>query len=139
MARQIDISIHVRRLVEEKQKHTDALARINETLDSISGMLSGNGHAQKSNRPSVSTAAAIPAATPRKRRKRRHFAVSGNDLILSFVKERKNPTTKEINGHWVSEGRSGKADNTLTLLAKAGRLKRKPLGGGERGSRYSLA
>jgi hypothetical protein len=142
MARQIDLAVHVGRLVAEKQKHVEALGRINGVLDSISGMIGGNGHARKPGRPPASAAAApvtALAVTPRKRRKRRHFAVSGNDLILTFVKEKKRPTTKEINNFWVSEGRSGKADNTLTILAKAGKLKRKPLGGGERGSRYTLA
>jgi hypothetical protein len=62
-----------------------------------------------------------------------------NDLILNFVKQNKRPTTREINTHWISEGRSGKADNTLSILVNAGKLKRTPLGGGEKGSRYSLA
>ena len=140
MARSIDLAVHVGKLVAEKQKHTEALSRINQVLDSISGMLGGNGHARRPGRPAATAAAAesVPAA-PLKRRKRRHFDVSGNDLILAFVKEKKKPTTKEINAYWIGEGRSGKADNTLSILVNAKKLKRTPLGGGEKGSRYSLA
>jgi hypothetical protein len=65
--------------------------------------------------------------------------VSGNDLILNFVRQRKKPTTREIGQLWKSENRAGTADNVLSQLVKAGRLKRTPLTGGERRSRYSLA
>jgi hypothetical protein len=140
MARSIDIAVHVRKLVEEKQTHVEALGRIDQILDQIGGMLGQNG--VRSVRPAATTVTrpSTDVAAPRaKRRKRRKFAVSGNDLILNFVKQNKRPTTREINTHWISEGRSGKADNILSILVNARKLKRTPLGGGEKGSRYSLA
>ena len=140
MARGIDIAVHVRRLVEEKQTHVEALGHINQILDRIGGMLGHNGG--QSGRPAAATVTRAPvgvSAPPIRKRKRRKFAVSGNDLILSFVKQNKRPTTREINAHWVGERRSGKADNTLSILVNAGKLKRTPLVGGEKGSRYSLA
>lgn len=134
MARGIDITVHVRRLVEDKQTHVEALGRINQILDRIGGMLGQAGRlATTATRASVAV-----SAPPVRKRKRRKFAVSGNDLILNFVKQNKRPTTREINAHWVGERRSGKADNTLSILVNAGKLKRTPLGGGEKGSRYSL-
>jgi hypothetical protein len=143
MARPIDLALHVQKLVEEKQHHAEALSRIDQMLEQIGGLLGQNGHrrGRRPGRPAASTVAAplaVPAPTTR-RRKRRKFPVSGNDLILNFVRQRKRPTTKEINSHWITEGRAGKADNSLSILVNARKLKRTPLGGGEKGSRYSLA
>jgi hypothetical protein len=143
MARPIDLAGHVQKLVEEKQQHLEALSRIEQTLEQIGGLLGQNGQrrGRKPGRPAAHpvfepTASAAPA---QRKRRRRRFAVSGNDLILNFVRERRKPTTREIAELWKSEDRAGKVDNTLSQLVKAGRLKRAPLGGGERGSRYSLA
>lgn len=60
------------------------------------------------------------------------------DFIVAFVKQHKQPTTREINAHWKGEGRPFTADVPLGKLVKEKKLKRTPLVG-ERGSRYSLA
>jgi hypothetical protein len=84
--------------------------------------------------------APVPAAGGKNRRRRRgKFAVSGNDAILAFVKANPGATTGETKKHWTAEGRASGADNTLSLLVKARKLKRTPLGKGIRGSKYSLA
>ena len=64
--------------------------------------------------------------------------MSGDELVLAFVKAKKSPTTKEINQHWKSRGRAYTADNTLTKLVKEKKLKRTPIVRG-RGSQYSVA
>jgi hypothetical protein len=74
----------------------------------------------------------------KRKRIRRKFAVSGEQMILSFVKSKSNPIGKDIQKHWGSEGRAGAAANLISKLVKAKKLKRTPLKG-ERGSRYSLA
>ena len=48
-------------------------------------------------RPPCTFVPAGPAGKPG-RRKRRRFAVSGNDSILNFIRDHRNPTTKEILG-----------------------------------------
>ena len=73
----------------------------------------------------------------RDKRRRRTFSVSGDELVLTFVKAKKNPTTKQVNQHWKSQGRAYTADNTLTKLVKEKKLKRTPIVGG-RGSQYSV-
>jgi hypothetical protein len=140
MPRPIDLASRIHKLLEEQQQHTDALGRINQMLDQIGSLLGQNGHrrSRKRGRPAAISTMVSSAPTPR-RRKRRKFAVSGNDLIMSFVKQNRRPTTKEINSYWMNEGRAGKTDNTLSILVNARKLKRTPLGGGEKGSRYSLA
>jgi rhodanese-related sulfurtransferase len=136
-----NLSQRIDTLLQERQQHADAIANIDHTLGQIGSLLgaTANGHRPggKRGRPAREMAAA--GVIPTKRRKRRTFSVTATDLILSFVKEQKHPTSKEINAHWRSEGRSGTADNTLTLLVKGKKLKRTPLGEGIRGSRYSLA
>ena len=72
------------------------------------------------------------------RRRRRVFAVSGDQLVLSFVKKHGKPSTAEVNAFWQAEGRGGKADNTLTKLVKSRQLKR-VAADDARGSRYILA
>ena len=64
--------------------------------------------------------------------------MSGDELVLAFIKAKKNPTTKQINQHWKSRGRAYTADNTLTKLVKEKKLRRAPIMGG-RGSQYSVA
>jgi hypothetical protein len=58
------------------------------------------------------------ANTESAKRRRRMFAMSGDELVLAFAKAKKNPTTKQINQHWKSRGRAYI---------------------GERGSQYSIA
>jgi hypothetical protein len=80
------------------------------------------------------------ATIGKKRRKiaRRKFAVSGEQMILDFVKTNSNPIGKEIEKHWFNEGRAGAAATLISKLVKEKKLKRTPLKD-ERGSRYSLA
>jgi hypothetical protein len=82
--------------------------------------------------------AAAEPTTRRRRRKRGKFAISGEESIINFIRDHRNPSTSEITAHWRSEGRGGKADNALSRLVKIRRLKRQPIPG-ERGSRYVAA
>jgi len=120
-------------LLESRQAHIDALEQIDKTLGQVSAALllpTRNGRA------TPKPVAVGPVK--RGRAKRKAFGMTAEALILSLVKEKKNPTTKEINAAWKKEGRGATADNTLTKLTKEKKLKRTPLGAGIRGSRYSL-
>jgi DNA-binding transcriptional regulator YiaG len=72
------------------------------------------------------------------RRRRRSGGPSAQEFVLSLLGSRKATTSNEINQAWKKAGRQGKADNTLSLMVKARRLKRTKLKD-ERGSRYSAA
>jgi hypothetical protein len=122
------------KLLSDRQKHADAMAEIDATLARIAGVLTDGRPAK-----AISIPAGIPEGGKKRRRRRGKFAVSGNDLILAFVKANPGATTSEIKKHWASEGRAGGADNTLSLLVKAKELKRTPLGKGIRGSKFSPA
>ncbi len=74
----------------------------------------------------------------RGRRKRGSFAVTGEQMVISFVKSHGKPKTSDINAEWKKQGRGGTADNTLTKLVSDKQLKRMKLKG-ERGSRYAAA
>jgi hypothetical protein len=63
--------------------------------------------------------------------------MTAEQLVMSFVRDHKNPTGREINQHWKVAGRTWTADVTLGKLVKARKLRRTPLNG-ERGSRYSM-
>lgn len=140
------LKAHIERLLSERQVHAAALARVDSTLSQIGNLLNVPAPKRRGRPPGrTSAAASQPAPAPAAatsgkpgRRKRRRFAVSGNESILNFVRDRRNPTTKDIKGHWDSENRGGKVDNALSKLVKDGALSRNPIPG-ERGSRYSIA
>ncbi len=133
----------VQQLLADRQRHADALAAIDATLTRISLVL--NIRTASAPQSAKASASAAPAATASStgtkptRRKRRRFGVSGNDSVLQFVASRgaAGATTKQIQANWKSQGRGGKADNSLTQLVKDGRLKRTPLKD-QPGSRYTL-
>jgi transcriptional regulator with XRE-family HTH domain len=72
------------------------------------------------------------------RRRRGKFKQTGQETILSLLKDRKSLTTSAINEAWRREGRGGTADVMLGLLVKSKRLKRTKIQG-KRGSEYRLA
>jgi hypothetical protein len=125
----------IQQLLEQRQQHAQAIAAIDATLARVREALG----TASTHRGRKLTTVSVKAPAARGKRRRRKFAVSANELVLAFVKAHKNPTTQEIKQHWASEGRSkGGTDNILSMLTKAKKLKRTPLGKGMRGSRYSL-
>jgi len=85
--------------------------------------------------PAERTVAGPPAAKARKRGK---FKQTAEQLIASLLQGRKSLKTSAINSAWKKQGRAGNADNTLSLMVQARKLKRARVKG-ERGSRYSMA
>ena len=130
----IELPRKIQHLLEQRQQHVDALTKIDHSLAAVDAALGGKGASTKA-RP------AIPAGKPpvTKGKRRGRFAVSATDLVLAFVKEKKNPTTQEIMKHAAAEGRTtGAASNALSVLTQSKKLKRTPLGKGILGSTYSL-
>src|ERR1035437_2140649 len=84
----------------------------------------------------MTTAPAQPAG--QKPRKRGTFKRTAEEIILSLLKGRKALTTSQLAAAWKKERRGGSVDNALSRMVKAGKLKRKPLGG-KKGSAYRAA
>lgn len=131
----VNVVGRIEQLLRERQEHQEALTRIDEMLDRVGDALGTKptGRPRGGNHLS-----GLEPPVRTRRRRRRKFAVSGDESIIAFVKERKNPTTRDLTKHWTSEGRGGTAANALSRLVKEKKLKRTPLEG-ERGSRYSVA
>ena len=53
-------------------------------------------------------------------------------FVIDFVSGKKSATTQDVNKYWKESGRLGNADNTMSQLTKAKKLKRTPLTGGLR-------
>ena len=83
--------------------------------------------------PTPATEAA-KAASP-KSQKRGKFQQTRDEFILALLKSRKSLTSKEINVAWKKSGRAANADNALSLMVKAKKLKRTKLNG-RKGSEY---
>lgn len=128
----MNLAQRIERLQAQRQRLADEITQIDATLRQIEQALG----MKLRGRPARSS-----AGTPGPRRgrpRRRSFGISGLDSILGFVKENGQPTTAEINAHWTSEGRAGRADVALGKLVAGKQLKRLDNKGG-RGSRYATA
>lgn len=115
-------------ILKERQAHLSAIEEIDATLARY-GLSSLSRQAVRS----------APKAG-RKRGKRSHFAVTGGESILAFVRSRgkSGATTTEINDNWKNEGRKGTAYVLIGKLVKEGKLHREALKG-VRGSKYTLS
>jgi hypothetical protein len=149
-----NLSELLQRLASEKARHEQSTAAVSGTLEEISGLLgsllggtSTSSSSVSAPRPALrgrprkaasTPAAAAPVKATRGRRKRAKFAMSGEETVLAFVRQNRNPSTSEIQAHWKSEGRGSSADNSLSKLVKDKKLKREPNKQGK-GSRYVLA
>jgi DNA-binding transcriptional regulator YiaG len=72
------------------------------------------------------------------RRPRGKFKQTGEQTILSLLKNGHALATKQINDAWKKEGRAGTADVALGQMVKKGKLKRSKIKG-QRGSQYVAA
>ena len=129
----------VRQLQSERQSHVDATATIDATCQELGIEL---GRPARRGRPpgrppgrSKAAAKKAPRATKRKRRK---FKQTGEELVLSVVKQKPGITSAQINAQWRKQGRAASADTTLSKLVKDKKLKRQNIKGA-RGSRYTVA
>ena len=126
----------IRKLHSERQTHVEAIERIDSTFDEL-GIEAESPRRGRRGRPPGRPAGRYKAG---RRRKRRKYATSGTESILSFVSRgnKKGATGAEIANHWKAEGRAGSSYNIINMLLKAGKLKKKKLKG-ERGSMYMAA
>lgn len=137
------LSKMLEKLMGERQQHVKAIEKHQAELDKIDGLFSGHGISLGGAAPaSGKKAGAKRGPKPGKRkgakRGRGSYAKTAEQTVLDFVKEAGNPSTKEVNAHWTSQGRGGKADNTLTRLTAEGKINRVK-SEDVRGSRYTMA
>ena len=88
--------------------------------------------AARRGRPPKAAMAAAPVG-----RKRKSYPVTADQFVEKLVAG-KGATTAEINKAWKQAGRTGRADNTLNKMFKAGKVKREKLKIGK-GSTYTVA
>ena len=121
-------------LVKQRQEHVDALAKIDAVFTKY-----GINPDKAKPAPAPAAAAAI-VAKPRAKKafKRGIFSQTAEEMILGMLAGGKSVTGAQIKEAWKKAGRKGSADNTLSLMVGAKKLKRAPVKNG-RGSYYSLA
>jgi hypothetical protein len=88
--------------------------------------------AARRGRPPKAAKAAMPVV-----RKRKSYPLTAEQFVQKFAGG-KGATTAEINKAWKQAGRTGRADNTLNKMTKAGKVKREKLKG-QKGSKYTVA
>ena len=131
----MQLAERIQQLVNERQKHADAIALIDETLSGVAASLTGA--APISSRAASAANPAAPATKRKRGGRLRKFATSAEESVLAFIRQNRNPTTQEIKKHYYSEGRGGTADNVLSKLFREKKVRREPLKD-QRGSRYLL-
>ncbi len=129
-----ELTAVIAKLRDQRQAHESAIAEIDRVFGEL-GIDVGGGRRRGPGRPRKF---GTKKAGRRGRRKRGVFKQTAEESIIGFVKKAGKPTTAEINKHWTAEGRGGKADNTLTKLVQARKLKRVK-DKNVRGSRYTAA
>ncbi|MFP4144779.1 MAG: hypothetical protein ACLFV3_06510 [Phycisphaeraceae bacterium] len=136
-------------LTRERQKHVEALERIDETLDRYGITPEGTPAPPRRRQPTRRSdvvkrrekgpeAKARPAPGPRGRRRRGSFEQTGEQFVLSLLEKRGEMTTSDIHNAWIKAGRGGRPDNMLSKLTRENRIKRESIPGA-RGSQYRLA
>ncbi|HEY8750302.1 MAG TPA: hypothetical protein VIM11_20125 [Tepidisphaeraceae bacterium] len=126
-----DLTARIQQLLDDRQRHADALGAVEQTLAQIGALLGGtsNGSAlRKPGRPPT-VQQTPPADKPARKRGRKTFAMTAEQFVVGFVKQNKKPVSREINAAWKAEGRGHTADNTLGKLVREKKLKRVPLVG----------
>jgi len=136
-----ELPSQIQQLLDQREQHLDSIHQIDAMLAKVNAALSHDSAASTMPRPLASPAPASPRTTRSggKKRQRSKFGVSTAQLVLAFVKANAKPTTQAIMRHLAGEGRTASSgSNALSTLAKAGKLKRTPLGKGLPGSIYAL-
>ncbi len=141
-----------------RQEHLDAIAEIDETFGQFGISAEGtrrrgrppkskNGRRKKAAKVAKKKVAkngrrkkkgkkAAAKKAAKKKAGRRKFAKTAEQFVRDLLAGGKTMTTAQINSKWKQTQRSGNADNTLSLLAKDGKVKREKIEGAQ-GSQYS--
>jgi hypothetical protein len=136
-----DIAGRIQALLAERQQLVDQLARIDAALERVQAALSGvgvNGAGRRGPGRPPKAAGVLTASGRRGKGKRGSYAQTADAMILALAGQKNGATTQEIKARWKAEGRGGTADNAISKLVKAKKLKRSPLEG-QRGSRFTMA
>jgi hypothetical protein len=129
----VNLVNEIKALQADRQRHADAIAKIDATLTRISSMLASVLHAEGQGTGSPTT----PAPAGRPRRRYRKLPQKGEEFVLDLLKQQGSATTREVNAAWKAQGRGGVANNTLARLVKRDLVLREPLEN-QVGSRYRL-
>jgi hypothetical protein len=129
-------------LQAEIQRRTKGLAKkiaerdaLSRQIEEIEALLGARPAGRRKGGRRGGRKAAAPAG---KRRKRGHFKITGEQMILNLLSGGKVMITRELNAAWKAAKRGGTADTTLGKLVAARQLKRQKIVGAK-GSRYTLA
>ena len=136
----------IKQLTTIRKEHVRALEEIENTfrMYGLDRLLKDSAGKKRGPKKGGSTKAAATASAPSKRggkkaaakapkttkatkgssKARGSFEITGDELILRFVKAQGGATTEQIRKHWEAQGRGGKSDNNLTNLVKSGKLDR---------------
>ena len=132
----------VKQLQAERRDHAAAIAAIDASCAQLGITLGpakrGPGRPKGSVRKPAAKPGPKPAAKAPKRRKRGTYKETAEQFVLGLLAGGKTLKTAQIVAKWRQTKRGGKADNTLSKLTAAKKVKRANIKGA-RGSQYTLA
>ena len=132
-----NVAIELRRLVQqlhnERAEHVNAIEAIDQTFQELGLDAHKTTVKPRRGRPFGSKSTVNNGAIG----KCKIPTVTADAFVLSFIQANPDCTTAQVNEHWITEGRNGKADQTLFKLVKTGQIARKNIKG-QRGSMYTV-
>jgi hypothetical protein len=126
----------VGKLQAERADHVQAIEAIDLTFQQLGMNVASMPAQPRRGRPAKTVIAQTQIPTKPVKRGPGKYALTVDESVLAFVQANPECTTAQVNEHWIKEGRSGMASNTLAKLAQAGKLTRKNLKG-QRGSTFT--
>jgi hypothetical protein len=137
-----NVATELRRLVQqlhdERAEHIKTIEAIDQTFNDLGLDAPQVKAADKTQRGRpAGSKNSLKTGINDAKRSRKAFAATADTVVLSFIQTNPGCTTAQVNEHWITEGRNGKADQTLFKLVKNGRIVRKNIKG-KRGSTYTV-
>jgi hypothetical protein len=132
-----NVAIELRKLVQqlhdERTEHAKAIEAIDQTFQELGLDAHKTTVKPRRGRPVGSKSTVNNWAIG----KGKMPTATADTFVLSFIQANPGCTTAQVNEHWITEGRNGKADQTLFKLVKTGQIARKNIKG-RRGSMYTV-
>tara|TARA_B100000925_G_scaffold286876_1_gene265266 strand:- start:532 stop:960 length:429 start_codon:yes stop_codon:yes gene_type:complete len=137
-----NVAIELRRLVHqlhnERAEHVKAIEAIDQTFRDLGLDASQFKAADKPQRGRpVGSKNGLKTGINSAKRSHKTHTVTADAFVLSFIQANPDCTTAQVNEHWITEGRNGKADQALFKLTRNGQISRKNIKG-RRGSMYTI-
>jgi hypothetical protein len=130
-----NVATELRKLVQQLHDERAEYIKAIEAIDQTFHELGLDAHKTTVKARRGRSAGSKNTVNIRENSNRKMPTATADAFVLSFIQANPGCTTAQVNKHWITEGRNGKADQTLFKLVKNGQIVRKSIEG-RRGSTF---